>query len=103
MKSLILPAVLLLFPFSAQAGFPEGENVYDLKKIEEFFRLPCDEIGNDYCIARALGVYLEAHAELGTDFAIEFYGTEGEKVIEAMNGAGVPCKIFKTKLGYSRV
>ena len=56
MKSLILPAILFLFPFSAQAGFPEGENGYDLKKIEESFRFPCDEIGNDDCIARALGV-----------------------------------------------
>ena len=56
MKSLILPAILLLFPFSAQAGFPEGENGYDLKKIEDSFRLPCNEIGNDDCIARALGV-----------------------------------------------
>ena len=55
MKSLILPAILL-FPFSAQAGFPEGDNGYDLKKIEESFRLPCNEIGNDDCIARALGV-----------------------------------------------
>jgi len=55
-KSLILPAILLLFPFSSQAGFPEGENGYDLKKIEESFRLPCNEIGNDDCIARALGV-----------------------------------------------
>ena len=45
MKSLILPAILLLFPLFAQAGFPEGENGYDLKKIEESFRLPCDEIG----------------------------------------------------------
>jgi len=51
----------------------------------------------------ALGVYLEAHAELGTDFSVEFYGTVGDKVIEAMNGTGVPYKIFKTKLGYSRV
>ena len=56
MKSLIIPAILFLFPFSAHAGFPEGENGYDLKKIEESFRLPCDEIGNDDCIARALGV-----------------------------------------------
>ena len=56
MKSLILPAILLLFHFSAQAGFPEGENGYDLKKIEQSFRLPCNEIGNDDCIARALGV-----------------------------------------------
>ena len=72
------------------------------KKIEESFRLPCDEIGNDDCIARALGVYLEAHAELGTDLSVEFYGTVGDKVIEAMNGTGVPYKIFKTKFGYSR-
>jgi len=55
-KSLILPAILLLFPITVQSGFPEGENGYDLKKIEESFRLPCDEIGNDDCIARALGV-----------------------------------------------
>ena len=51
----------------------------------------------------AVGVYLEAHSELGTDFSVEFYGTVGDKVIEAMNGTGVPYKIFKTKLGYSRV
>ena len=56
MKSLIIPAILLFFPITAQSGFPEGENGYDLKKIEESFRLPCDEIGNDDCIARALGV-----------------------------------------------
>ena len=27
----------------------------------------------------------------------------GDKVIEAMNGSGLPFKVFKTKLGYSRV
>ncbi len=51
----------------------------------------------------ALGVYLEAHAVLGTDLSVEFYGTVGDKVIEAINATGVPCKIYKTKLGYSRV
>ena len=56
MKILILTAILFLFPFCTHAGFPEGENGYDIKKIEESFRLPCDEIGNDDCIARALGV-----------------------------------------------
>ena len=56
MKRSFLATILFLFPFYAQAGFPEGENGYDLKKIEESFRLPCDEIGNDDCIARALGV-----------------------------------------------
>ena len=56
MKLLLLSTILFLFSFSAHAGFPQGENGYDLKKIEESFRLPCDEIGNDDCIARALGV-----------------------------------------------
>tara|TARA_Y100001968_G_C19059064_1_gene572866 strand:- start:252 stop:368 length:117 start_codon:yes stop_codon:yes gene_type:complete len=28
---------IILFPFYAQTGFPEGENGYDLKKIEESF------------------------------------------------------------------
>ena len=56
MKRLFLAITLFLFPFSAHAGFPEGENGYDLKKLEESFRLPCDEIGNDDCIARALGI-----------------------------------------------
>ena len=52
----------------------------------------------------ALSVYLDAHAGLcdGT-LNVEIYGTVGDKVIEAMNGTGVPYKIFKTKLGYSRV
>ena len=51
----------------------------------------------------AVGAYLGAHDELGTDFPVEFYGTVGDKVIEAMNGKEVQYKIFKTKLGYSRV
>ncbi len=29
----------------------------------------------------AVGVYLEAHSELGIDFSVEFYGTVGNKVI----------------------
>ncbi len=56
MKRLSLAIILFLFPFSAHAGFPEGENGYDLKKIEESFILPCIEIGDDDCIARALAV-----------------------------------------------
>ena len=63
---------------------------------------------NDYALLAhlanpVLGVYLEAHAELGTDFSAEFYGTVGDKVIEAKNGTGFPNKIFKTKLCYSKV
>ena len=38
MKSLIFAVILFLFPFYAQACFPEGENGYNLKKIEESFR-----------------------------------------------------------------
>ena len=41
-----------------------------------------------------LGVYLEAHAALGTDLYVEFYETVGDKVIEAINRTGVPHKIF---------
>ena len=51
----------------------------------------------------AVGVSLEAHTELGTDFSVKFYWTLGDKVIATINGKGVPYKIFKTKSGYSRV
>ena len=56
MKRLLFAAIILFLPFPSFAGFPEGESGYDLKKIEESFRLPCDEIGNDDCIARAFGM-----------------------------------------------
>ena len=48
--------ISLISPIKTFAGFPEGEKGYDLKKIEESFKLPCNEIGNDECIARAFGV-----------------------------------------------
>jgi len=58
---------------------------------------------NDYALLAHLtnlivGVYLEAHSELGTDFSIEFYGTVWDKVVKAMNGRGIPHKIFKQNL-----
>ena len=58
MKKLFLLSLLisLTSPMKTIAGFPEGEKGYDLKKIEESFKLPCDEIGNDDCIARAFGM-----------------------------------------------
>ena len=34
MKRLFLATILFLFPLNAQAGFPEGENGYDLKKLK---------------------------------------------------------------------
>ena len=37
------------------------------------------------------------------NFFAEIYVTVEDKVIEAMNGTGVPYKIFKTKLGFSRI
>ena len=48
--------ISLISPIKTLAGFQEGEKGYDLKKIEDSFKLPCDEIGNDDCIARAFGV-----------------------------------------------
>ena len=51
-----------------------------------------------------VAAYLEAHAGLcDGDLSIEFYGTVGAKVIEAMNESGLTFKVFKTQLGYSRV
>ena len=43
-------------PAYAYAGFPEGEKGYDLNKIEESYKLPCNEIGNDLCLARAVAM-----------------------------------------------
>ena len=52
----------------------------------------------------SVGAYLEAHAGLcDGDLSIEFYGTVGDKVIEAMNESGLTFTVFKTQLGYSRV
>ena len=43
-------------PAYAYAGFPEGEKGYDLNKIEESYKLPCSEIGNDQCLSRAVAM-----------------------------------------------
>ena len=43
-------------PIKVQAGFPEGKDGFNIKKIESNFRLPCKEIGNDKCIARSIGI-----------------------------------------------
>ena len=40
---------------------------------------------------------------LQKSFSAEIYGPAWDKVFEAINGTGVPYKIFKTKFGYSRV
>ena len=47
-KLFLLPFLLILSsPIKTFAGFPEGEKGFNLNKIEESFKLPCDEIGND--------------------------------------------------------
>ena len=43
-------------PAYAYAGFPEGKKGYDLNKIENSYKLPCSEIGNDKCLARAVAM-----------------------------------------------
>ena len=48
--------IVLILPIYAYAGFPEGENGYELRKIEESFKLPCSEIGNDQCLARVISM-----------------------------------------------
>ena len=56
MQKLFFLSLLFLLPFPIFAGFPEGEKGLDIEKIENAFRLPCDEIGSDNCIARSLGI-----------------------------------------------
>ena len=61
MRSSILNKILvlifvLIFPIHAYAGFPEGDTGYKLKKIEQSFKLPCNEIGKDKCLARVLSM-----------------------------------------------
>ena len=56
MKKFIALALFFVSPVASFAGFPKYKNGYDLEKLEKSFRLPCDEIGNDDCIARVFGV-----------------------------------------------
>ena len=56
MKSFLNILLFLSLPCAVKAGFPEGENGFDIKKIEENYRLPCKRIGNDKCIARSIGI-----------------------------------------------
>ena len=61
LRSSILNKILalifvLIFPIHVYAGFPEGENGYELKKIEQSFKLPCSEIGKNKCLARVISM-----------------------------------------------
>ena len=56
MKSFLTILIFLSLPFNVKAGFPEGENGFDIKKIENNYRLPCKDIGKDKCIARSIGI-----------------------------------------------
>ena len=56
MNKILITFLFLSLTFSVQAGFPEGKDGFNIKKIEDNFRLPCKEIGNDKCIARSIGI-----------------------------------------------
>ena len=47
--------------------------------------------------------YLRKHAELGDGFSIEVYGTVGDDCKKLMESFGLPLKIYRSRLGYSRV
>ena len=53
MKKLLLAGLLLIIPRTTNA-LPE--NLENLKKLEKGFILPCNEIGNENCISRLIGV-----------------------------------------------
>ena len=56
MNKFLITLLFFSFPFALQAGFPEGKDGFNIKKIEDNFRLPCKEIGDDKCIARSIGI-----------------------------------------------
>ena len=56
MNKILALIFVLIFPIHAYAGFPEGETGYELKKIEQSFKLPCSEIGKDKCLARVISM-----------------------------------------------
>ena len=56
MKNFLITLLFLSLPLNLQAGFPEGKDGFNIKKIEDNFRLPCEEIGDDKCIARSIGI-----------------------------------------------
>ena len=68
------------------------------------FRSRCSEVyENDEALLsnlanKAVGIYFEVHAEIGTDFYVEFYKTVGDKFIEAMSSPEVISEILTTKL-----
>ena len=51
MKKFLIALLFLSLPYSVEAGFPEGEDGFNIEKIENNYRLPCKEIGKDKCIA----------------------------------------------------
>ena len=53
MKKFFLAGIFFLLPCTAYALPESSEN---LKKLEKGFILPCDEIGNENCISRLIGV-----------------------------------------------
>ena len=71
MKHFLITLLFLSLPLNVQAGFPEGKDGFNIIKIEDNFRLPCEEIGDYKCIARSIGIAactlvfgLEANKEL---------------------------------------
>ena len=53
MKRLLLAPFLLMLPLAAYAV---PESLEQFEQLEKAFILPCDEIGNDDCIARVIGI-----------------------------------------------
>ena len=51
MNKFLITLLFLSLPFAAKAGFPEGKDGFNIKKIENNYRLPCKEIGKDKCLS----------------------------------------------------
>jgi quinol monooxygenase YgiN len=82
---------------------PENECVFTWSEVYENDAAMLKHLSNP-----PVGEYLEKHAELAEDkegvrnFVVEVYGTIGEELRKALEGTGLPLKVFESKLGYSR-
>ena len=73
MKRLLLAPFLFLYPFAAYAV---PESLEQFEQLEKAFIFPCDEIGNDDCIARVIGM---------NACTFSFGINKGKNVKEALN------------------
>jgi hypothetical protein len=61
-----------------------------------------DKAFADHLSNEDVKLYLQKHAEFGSDFSVEVYGTVGHECLQLMKNTNLPLKVYNTLFGYSR-